>query len=123
MDGNVKTLTYAVIMVNSAGEAKVTKQWAAECAGSVVMGRDSWRKERRNARIAGLRYFRLRCISTDGNVWWINPHHADLDGSAFHINEHFSCRCCFAEWLFSASDISQALKEIARRKVTAHIVF
>ncbi|BDS20994.1 hypothetical protein KAM546c_22550 [Enterobacter roggenkampii] len=46
-DRKVKTPTYAVIKVNSAGEAKITKQWAAECAGAELAGNDSWRNERK----------------------------------------------------------------------------
>ncbi|EMB2810038.1 MULTISPECIES: hypothetical protein [Enterobacter] len=116
----MKTPAYAVIKVNSAGEAKITKRWAAECAGAALAGNESWRRERRGARIGGMRYFRLRCLSTDGDIWWVNPEHVALDGVAFHINDLFNCRCCFGEWLFSASEVSQAVKEIALRKSTAH---
>ena len=119
----MKTPTYAVIKVNSAGEAKITKQWAAGCAGAAFAGNESWRRERRNARIAGMRYFRLRCFSTDGDIWWVNPEHAELEGVAFHINDVFNCRCCFPEWLFSSDDVAQAEKEIAARKITSHGVF
>ena len=116
----MKTPTYAVIKVNSAGEAKITKQWAENCAVAVMAGNESWRRERRNARIGGMRYFRLRCFSADGDIWWVNPEHAALEGVAFRITEVFTCRCCFPEWLFSEGDVSQAEKEIALRKSTAH---
>lgn len=112
----MKTPTYAVIKVNSAGEAKITKQWSATCVGAVLAGSESWRRERRNARIAGMRYFRLQCLSTDGDVWWVNPEHAALNGVTFHINEFFSCRCCFPEWLFSGSDVQRAKEEIELRR-------
>lgn len=112
----MKTPTYAVIKVNSAGEAKITKQWAETCVSSVLAGSESWRRERRNARIAGMRYFRLQCLSTDDDAWWVNPKHAVLNGVTFHINEFFSCRCCFPEWLFSDCDISRAIEEVSERK-------
>ncbi|QLX25504.1 hypothetical protein NYE91_12635 [Citrobacter freundii] len=116
----MKAPTYAVIKVNAAGEAEITKQWREECAGATLAGNDSWRKERRGARIGGMLYFRLRCLS---NVWWVNPEHSKLNGIAFHIKEIFTCRCCFPEWLFSSDDVAQAEKEIAARKITSHGVF
>ena len=110
----METPTYAVIKVNAAGEAKITKRWAAECAGAGLANNDSWRNERKNARIAGMQYFRLRCFLPE-----LNPEHAKLEGVAFRITEVFTCRCCLPEWLFSESDVSQAIKEIALRKSTA----
>lgn len=114
-DRNVKTPSYAVIKVNSAGEAKITNQWTATRAVAVLAGNESWRNERKNARIAGMHYFRLRCFLPE-----LSPEHAKLEGVAFRITEVFTCRCCSPEWLFSESDVSQAIKEIALRKSTAH---
>jgi len=112
----VKTPTYAVIKVNAEGEAKITKKWAETCVGAVLAGNESWRRERRNARVAGMRYFRLQCLSTDGDIWWVSPEHAALNGVAFHINDLFNCRCCFPEWLFSGCDVQRAKEEIELRR-------
>ncbi|HED1541874.1 TPA: hypothetical protein R4S87_001856 [Kluyvera cryocrescens] len=112
----MKTPTYAVIKVDSAGIAKITKRWANECEDVAEIHCTTWRNERRNARLGGLRYFRLQCLSTEGDIWWINPKHAASNGAAFHINEFFSCRCCFPEWLLADSDIAKAIEEISKRK-------
>ncbi|HEE0069691.1 TPA: hypothetical protein R6W26_004926, partial [Citrobacter freundii] len=114
----MKTPSYAVIKVNSKGEARITKQLEQQIKATSETLNNCWRSERKNARLAGVKYFRLRCISTDGNVWWVNPSHAVLEGVAFHINEIFSCRCCFPEWLFSEAEIEQAKKEIEARHNT-----
>ncbi|ENL1641623.1 hypothetical protein AB4U30_001183 [Raoultella ornithinolytica] len=114
----MKTPTYAVIKINSAGEAKVTKQLEAEIRVIAATESGAWRNERKNARLAGMRYFRLRCLSVDGDIWWVNPSHAALDGMAFHINEIFNCRCCFPEWLFSENEVAKAKGEVERRKAT-----
>ncbi|WP_316436267.1 hypothetical protein [Klebsiella pasteurii] len=114
----MKTPTYAVIKINSASEAKVTKRLEAEIIVTAATASGAWRKERKNARLAGMRYFRLRCLSVDGDIWWVNPEHAVLDGMAFHINEIFICRCCFPEWLFSENEVAKAKGEVERRKAT-----
>ncbi|EAP8383207.1 hypothetical protein EOY70_01825 [Salmonella enterica] len=114
----MKTPSYAVIKVNSKGEARITKQLEQQIKATSETLIKSWRSERRNARLAGMKYFRLRCISTDGNIWWVNPSHVVLKGVAFHINEMFSCRCCFPEWLFYEDDVAKAEAEIERRKAT-----
>ncbi|EFO4694454.1 hypothetical protein A3436_14370 [Escherichia coli] len=111
----METPGYAVIKVNAAGEAKITNRWAEECAGAGLESNESWRNERKNARIAGMHYFRLQCFLPE-----MNHEHAKLEGVAFRITEVFTCRCCFPEWLLSESDVSQAVKEIALRKSTAH---
>lgn len=114
----MKTPTYAVIKINSAGEAKVTKQLEAEIRVIAATASGAWRNERKNARLAGMRYFRLRFLSVDGDIWWANPSHAALDGMAFHNNEIFNCRCCFPEWLFSENEVAKAKGEVERRKAT-----
>ena len=114
----MKTPTYAVIKINSAGEAKVTKQLEAEIRVIAETASGAWRNERKNARLSGMRYFRLRFLSVDGDIWWVNPSHAALDGMAFHINEIFNCRCCFPEWLVSENEVAKAKVEVERRKAT-----
>ncbi|HGE7137445.1 TPA: hypothetical protein ACGB09_004852 [Citrobacter freundii] len=114
----MKTPSYTVIKVNSKGEARITKQLEQQIKATSETLNHRWRSERKNARLAGVKYFRLRCISTDSNVWWVNPSHVALEGIAFHINEMFSCRCCFPEWLFSEDEVAKAKDEIERRKAT-----
>ncbi|MBJ9246413.1 hypothetical protein [Citrobacter koseri] len=114
----MKTPSYAIIKVNSKGEARITKQLEQQIKATSETLNRNWRSERKNARIAGVKYFRLRCISTNGDIWWVNPSHVALEGVAFHISEMFSCRCCFPEWLFSEDDVAKAKVEIEGRKAT-----
>ncbi|HFD8278729.1 TPA: hypothetical protein ACN9JA_004752 [Klebsiella pneumoniae] len=114
----MKTPGYAVIKVNPRGEAKITKQWSAECTNVAKILSTSWKQNRRNGHSGGMRYFRLRCFSVDSDIWWVNPEHAALDGMAFHINEIFNCRCCFPEWLFSENEVAKAKGDVERRKAT-----
>lgn len=66
-----------------------------------------------------MQYFRLHCIFTDkDDDWWGASSHTKLNGMAFKINEPFSCRCCFAEWLSFSEDIKKAKEDIEKRKAT-----
>lgn len=83
------------------------------------IGNQAWNLEEANARVAGMKYYRWRGmldererklhVVREGQAY--TPTRPPRDGNP---GQPHGCRC-FPEWLFSASDVADAEKEIAAR--------
>ena len=83
------------------------------------IGNQAWNLEEANARVAGMKYYRWRGmldererklhVGREGKAY--SPTRPPQDGNP---GQPHGCRC-FPEWLFSASDVEEAEKEIEAR--------
>ena len=83
------------------------------------IGNQAWNLEEANARIAGMKIYRWRGMLDERE----RKLHVEREGKAYeptrppqdgNPGQPHLCRC-FPEWLFSASDVEEAEKEIAAR--------
>ncbi|EAQ8161624.1 phage head morphogenesis protein [Salmonella enterica] len=83
------------------------------------IGNQAWNLEEANARIAGMNIYRWRGMLDERE----RKEHVEREGKAYtptrpprdgNPGQPNGCRC-FPEWLFSASDVEEAEKEIAAR--------
>lgn len=94
------------IIVNTEGVATVAK-WELHQIACDAGHRCSAGDDYRQARKGGMRYYRRICIFDD-------VEHASLDGSYHNARKDppqilMSCRCCYAEWLFTNDEIKEAV--------------
>lgn len=103
--------SFAVIKINSIGEARVTKQWLSHLAARAEFRMD-WRNERRKARrLLGALYYRLDSSSSKNDDSF-----RLLDGMAFHRNEFNDSVFCRPEWLFLDEEVEKAKIEVSLRR-------
>lgn len=105
-----KENSFAVIKINTAGEAKVTKQWLGhlEVRSHSIM---NWRNERRKARrLLGALYYRLDSSRRENS-----DKTRLLDGMAFHRNEFHDSIFCYPEWIFFDDE------EVERAKIEVYL--
>ncbi|MDV7064658.1 hypothetical protein RZ761_02135 [Klebsiella pasteurii] len=102
--------SFAVIKINSAGEARVTKQWVRHLEARASF-RMEWRNERRNARQWGWLYYRLDSSSSNND-----DAIRLLDGMAFHRNEFHDHIFFRPEWIFFDEEVEEAKIEVTLRK-------
>ncbi|HED1541868.1 TPA: phage head morphogenesis protein [Kluyvera cryocrescens] len=86
------------------------------------IGNQAWNLEEANARVAGMTYYRWRGMLDERE----RKLHVVREGKAYTLTrppqdgnpgQPHGCRC-FPEWLFSASDVADAEKEIAARNTS-----